>query len=236
MMTAHLERPIARLRSAILFLLVAAPLAAQAPAAAPAQLPPDDAVRIREFYRLAAEVQDRIWPGGARRRRRCCWSRARWSSSRTTPAPPPDFKKVAEDVFARPRQFPTNLLATFPAFGPPSVIVIGEPANTDAATSTPWLFVVLHEHFHQLQNAQPGYFKATEDLGLAHGDTGGMWMLNYPFPYGDAALGGRSLGCATRCSRRCRSPTRRSSRRSPPSTRRSASSFSRTSPPTIGST
>lgn len=189
MMTAHLERPIARLRSAILILLVAAPLAAQAPAAAPAQLPPDDAVRIREFYRLAAEVQDRIWP--------------RWSATPAPlllvtseteflthhPAPPPDFKKVAEDVFARPRQFPTNLLATFPAFGPPSVIVIGEPANTDAATSTPWLFVVLHEHFHQLQNAQPGYFKATEDLGLAHGDTGGMWMLNYPFPYGDAALG-----------------------------------------------
>ncbi len=188
-MTILLDGPIAFLRGAILTLLVTAPLAAQTPAAAPAQLPADDAIRIREFYRLAAEVQDRIWP---------LWSATPAPLLLVTseteflthhPAPPPDFKKVAEDFYARPRHFPTNLLATFPAFGPPSVIVIGEPANTDAKTSTPWLFVVLHEHFHQLQNAQPGNFKATEDLGLARGDTSGMWMLNYPFPYGDAALG-----------------------------------------------
>jgi len=188
-MTIPLDRPIACLRSMILIVLVAAPLAAQTPAAVTAQLPADDAIRIREFYRLAAEIQDRIWP--------------RWSATPAPlllvtseteflthhPASPPDFKKVGEDVWARPRQFSPALLATFPAFGPPSVIVIGEPANTDAKTSTPWLFVVLHEHFHQLQNAQPGYFKATEDLGLARGDSSGMWMLNYPFPYGDAALG-----------------------------------------------
>ncbi len=41
----------------------------------------------------------------------------------------------------------------------------------------------MHEHFHQLQNAQPGYFQAVQDLGLSRGDTTGMWMLNYPFPY-----------------------------------------------------
>jgi hypothetical protein len=177
------------LRSAILTLLAAAPLAAQTPAAPAAQLPADDAVRIREFYRLAAAIQDRIWPG---------WSAIPAPLLLVTneteflthfPAPPTGFTGVGGDLWARPRQFPTGVLATFPAFGPPSVIVIGEPANTDAKTSTPWLFVVLHEHFHQLQNAQPGYFKATEALGLARGDTSGMWMLNYPFPYADAALG-----------------------------------------------
>jgi hypothetical protein len=41
----------------------------------------------------------------------------------------------------------------------------------------------MHEHFHQLQNAQPGYFQAVEHLDLSGGDTSGMWMLNYPFPY-----------------------------------------------------
>jgi hypothetical protein len=42
----------------------------------------------------------------------------------------------------------------------------------------------MHEHFHQLQNAQPGYFEGVKNLGLSHGDNTGMWMLNYPFPYG----------------------------------------------------
>jgi len=40
----------------------------------------------------------------------------------------------------------------------------------------------MHEHFHQLQNGQPRYFQAVQDLGLSHGDNTGMWMLNYPFP------------------------------------------------------
>jgi hypothetical protein len=61
--------------------------------------------------------------------------------------------------------------------------VIGEPKNTSSKTSTPWLFTLMHEHFHQLQNSQPGYFQAVEALGLSRGDTSGMWMLNYPFPY-----------------------------------------------------
>src|SRR5205814_5944274 len=97
--------------------------------------------------------------------------------------PPEGFKKVGDDLYARPRQFPTNLLATFPAFGPPSVIVIGEPANTTAKTSTPWLITLMHEHFHQLQYGQPTYFKQLDALGLSRGDTSGMWALNYPFPY-----------------------------------------------------
>jgi hypothetical protein len=45
------------------------------------------------------------------------------------------------------------------------------------------VITLLHEHFHQLQNAQPGYFAAVESLGLSRGDQTGMWMLNYNFPY-----------------------------------------------------
>ena len=41
----------------------------------------------------------------------------------------------------------------------------------------------MHEHFHQLQNAQPNYVEAVKALGLSGDDTTGMWMLNYPFPY-----------------------------------------------------
>ena len=152
-------------------------------AQAPKPLPAADATRIAEFYRLADQYQDNLWPG---------WGK--------TPAPlllvtadseylthfsdaPTDFQKLADDLYARPRQFPPNLLATFPAFGPPAVIVIGEPAATTAETSTPWLITVMHEHFHQLQYAQPGYYESVEKLGLSKGDSTGAWMLNYPFPY-----------------------------------------------------
>jgi len=157
-------------------------------AQAPKPLPADDAVRIGEFYRLAAQIQDKIWPG---------WSATTAPLLLVTkdtefltrfPTPPTEFQKVGDDICARPRQFSTDLLATFPAFGMPPVIVIGEPANTSSGTSTPWLIAVMHEHFHQLQWAQPEYLKAIADLGLSKGDATGMWMLNYPFPYEDPEL------------------------------------------------
>jgi hypothetical protein len=146
-------------------------------------LPADDAVRISEFYRLSEQIQDKIWSG---------WSKIPAPLLLVTsdseyltrfPTPPKDFQKVGDDTYTRPRQFPTDLQATFPAFGMPPVIVIGEPKATSSQTSTPWLIVVMHEHFHQLQWAQPDYIKAIADLGLSKGDSTGMWMLNYPFPY-----------------------------------------------------
>jgi hypothetical protein len=163
---------------AILLLTISA--FAQTPAA---QLDGDDAVRIREFYRLTAQIQNQIWHD---------WSRTPAPLLLVTPhteflmhraEPPEGFQKVGDDLYARSRQFPTNLLATFPAFGPPSVIVIGEPKNTASKTSTPWVIMLMHEHFHQLQNVQPHYYEAVQDLGLSRGDNTGMWMLNYPFPY-----------------------------------------------------
>jgi hypothetical protein len=159
---------------------------AQAPAPT---LPHDDAVRIREFYLLLPQVANQLWPGWDSTPAPLLLVTKQTEFLTHHPAPPAGFKKVADDVYARPRQFPTNLLATFPAFGPPSVIVIGEPENTEAKTSTPWLFVLMHEHFHQLQDTQPGIFEAVDGLGLSRGDKTGMWMLNYPFPYKQPALG-----------------------------------------------
>lgn len=167
------------MRSLLIIALLSTTLLAQGPK----PLPPDDATRIAEFYRLAAQTQDKVWPG---------WSKTPSPLLLVTPDteylthfpnPPSEFQKAGDDLYARPRQFAPNLLATFPAFGPPAVIVIGEPANTTAKTSTPWLITVMHEHFHQLQYSQPGYYQAVEQLGLGKGDKSGMWMLNYPFPY-----------------------------------------------------
>jgi len=164
----------------IAVLLLPVAVLAQAPAA---QLSADDAVRIREFYRLAAQIQDNIWPNWSRTPAPLLVVATSTEFLTHHPAPPKDFTKIGVDLYARPRQFSPDLLATFPAFGPPSVIVIGEPVNTSSKTSTPWLITLMHEHFHQLQNAQPGYIQGVEELGLSHGDNTGMWMLNYPFPY-----------------------------------------------------
>jgi len=147
------------------------------------KLPAGDAIRINEFYRVAGSVQDQIWPG---------WSKVPAPLMLVTPAgeflthhpsPPKEWKKVGDDVYAGPHQFPVTFQATFPVFGSQPVIVIGAPENTASKYSTPWLFTVMHEHFHQLQYAQPGYFESVNALGLSHGDGSGMWMLNYPFPY-----------------------------------------------------
>lgn len=149
---------------------------------------PDDAVRVREFFRLAAQIQDQIWQGWSRTPAPLLLVTSDGEFLTHHPAPPKDFKQIGNDLYVRPRHFPTNLLATFPAFGPPSVIVIGEPANTSSKTSTPWIFTLMHEHFHQLQSVQPGYFEGVQNLGLTHGDQTGMWMLNYPFPYDAPAV------------------------------------------------
>jgi hypothetical protein len=171
-------------------LLTALILIASVYAQAPKPLPADNAVRINEFYRLSAQIQDKIWPNWSATPAPLLLVTKNTEYLTGFPTPPKEFQKVGDDIYARPRQFSTDLQATFPAFGFPPVIVIGEPANTSSKTSTPWLIAVMHEHFHQLQWAQPEYVKAIADLGLSKGDATGMWMLNYPYPYDNPELAG----------------------------------------------
>ncbi|MDQ3918911.1 MAG: hypothetical protein M3348_10575 [Acidobacteriota bacterium] len=156
-------------------------------------IPDADRVRLAEAFRLNESVGDRIWPG---------WSKAAFAVLLVTPdyeflmrhpKPSEDFAPLGYDpllgceVFYRKRTYPARLLATFPAIkgSALSTIVVGQAENTEAKTSTPWVVTLFHEHFHQLQNAQPTYFADTRALGLARGDETGMWMLNYAFPYDD---------------------------------------------------
>jgi hypothetical protein len=148
-----------------------------------AQIPADDAVRIGEFHRLAAQIEDGIWPNWSHVPEPVLLVTKNGEFLRDFPNPPKDFHPVGDGFWTRPTQLPMNFQATMPLFGPPAVIVIGEPANTQSRTSTPWEIVMMHEHFHQLQDAQPGYFAAVAALGLSGGEKNGMWMLNYPFPY-----------------------------------------------------
>ena len=148
-----------------------------------------DRVRLVEAFRLSDQLADELWAG---------WSKAPLAVLLVTPdkeflikhpQPSKDFTSIGYDpklkseVFYRDRKFATNLLATFPAVGGISTIVIGQAENTASKTSTPWVITLMHEHFHQLQDAQPNFFKDTEALNLSRGDQTGMWMINYPFPY-----------------------------------------------------
>ncbi len=156
-------------------------------------LPEADRIRIAEAFRLAEALQEAVWTG---------WESAPFAVLLVTPEheflvrhphPSEQFTRAAydsllqSDVYVRPRVFSPNMLATFPADSGVPTIVVGLPENTGRA-STRWVITVLHEHFHQLQYAQPDYYPATEALDLARHDSTGMWMLNYPFPYDSTAV------------------------------------------------
>jgi hypothetical protein len=172
-------------------LFAAAALAGRA-AAQDAVRPPAvqerDRVRLAEAYRLAAAIGDSIWPG---------WSRVPFATVLVAgdheyfvrhPHPPAGATRLGRDgllgsdVFVRPRTFSPGFLATFPLEGI-STVVVGTPEATGSKSPTDWIVTLLHEHFHQLQEAQPGFYEKTAALGLSRGDATGMWMLNFPFAY-----------------------------------------------------
>jgi hypothetical protein len=158
-------------------------------------IPDVDRTRIAEVYRVGEKLQDRIWPE---------WSTAPFGILFITddseflirhPKPNNEFSSLGYDkllkseVFVRPRKFQKSFLATFPAFSSTPVIVVGKAENTSDKSSTQSLFVVLHEHFHQLQYSRPNYFADVNALDLSGGDTSGMWQINYPFPYKNPEVG-----------------------------------------------
>jgi hypothetical protein len=147
-----------------------------------------DRTRLAEAFRLGDKIGDRVWPG---------WSKAPFAVLLVTadteflirhPKPSADFSKLGYDpllkseVYYRRRQFDTGLLATFPAVGGISTIVVGQAENT-FKTSTPWVIILLHEHFHQMQDSLPNFYRDVNELKLQRGDQSGSWMLNYAFPY-----------------------------------------------------
>jgi hypothetical protein len=160
------------------------------------QIPAVDRIRLAEAFRLKEKFAEKVWKG---------WGKSPLAVLLVTddneflirhPAPSRDFIEIGYDkllkskVYWRKRVFNKSFLATFPAIDGSrvSTIVVGEAENTWVKTSTPWVVTLLHEHFHQFQDAQPGIYQDILKLDLAGGDTSGMWMLNYPFPYAGKEL------------------------------------------------
>lgn len=154
----------------------------------------NDRIRLAEAFRLAQKLGNRLWHN---------WSKTPFAVLLITkeneflirhPTPPADFKFIGEDfllkskIYIRPRQFPPNLLATFPFEGTPT-IVVGQAENTNQKNSTAWVVILLHEHFHQLQMSQSDYNTSVTELDLAGNNSNGSWMLNYAFPYKEVMVG-----------------------------------------------
>src|SRR5437588_2819861 len=167
-----------RLSLCVVASLLAVDVKAQTP-----QIPRQDRLRLAEAFRLSDQLSEKVWPG---------WRQAPFAVLLLTgdyefllrhPQPSADFKLVNDDpllktkVYYRKPTFPPHLLATLFVAGLPT-IAIGQAENTSAKRSTLWVVTLLHEHFHQLQYAQPGYQAGVKALNLARGDQNAMWMLN----------------------------------------------------------
>ncbi|HMI77381.1 MAG TPA: hypothetical protein VK484_01240, partial [Ferruginibacter sp.] len=147
-----------------------------------------EALLIREAKIISDETGDNIWAGISKTPFAIVLVTDSIEFLIYHPYPSADFKFtysdsiLQADVYSRGRTYPKNWLATFPAVSGVNCIVVGTPANTGRSL-TDWMITLLHEHFHQYVNSQPGYFASVNALNLSGGDQTGMWMLNYPFPY-----------------------------------------------------
>ncbi len=160
-------------------------------------IPEIDRIRLAEAFRIGETLGNKVWKE---------WDKTPFAVLLVTPEneflirhpqPSQDFALVGYDsllksnIYFRKRTQQINFLATFPAVGGVSTIVIGQAENTSKKTSTPWVVTLLHEHFHQLQTFQPTYYKEADALNLSRGDQTGMWQLNFAFPYKDAQVNER---------------------------------------------
>lgn len=157
---------------------------------APPPIPPSVASDLSAVRKLARSG-DRLWPGFSTAPFGFLFVTAEGETLLCDSRVPPGFTAVGRNATLDCAQAtgPTSwrkddLLAAMPAFGPPSVIVMGSPKGT-GRTRPEWTRIVLHEHFHQWQADLPDYYERVAALDLAHGDQSGMWMLNYAFPYAD---------------------------------------------------
>lgn len=150
--------------------------------------PETDRIRLAEVFKIKEKLGNRLWKNHDKTPFAVLLVTPETEFLVRHPKPSKDFTLIGYDkllqsnVYHRKRQFNPGFLATFPFEGTPTII-IGQAENTEAKTSTPWVAIAFHEHFHQLQYTEPDYYKSVNALNLSGGDQTGMWMLNFPFPY-----------------------------------------------------
>ena len=162
--------------------------------AAPPPAAPDVGRSIAEVRGFAKSTGDRLWHGYGSAPFEFLLVAGDKEELFCRAAAPDGFKPDGTDSasgcarYVRPRSgLPDKPLAALPVFGPPSTIVMGTPQTTGRSDAD-WTRTILHEHFHEWQDALPGIYPRIAKLDLAGADNTGMWMLNYPFPYSDRAV------------------------------------------------
>jgi hypothetical protein len=153
----------------------------------------EDRMRIHEAEFLLKKFGNQVWPGLARVPFTVLMVYDTSEFLINCLKPPAEFRNSGFDtilstqVYTRRSVHPDNLLATFPAVNGQICIVVGTPERT-GLSSTAWVITLLHEHFHHYTYMDPNYYKEVNKLKLSRGDSSGMWMLNYTFPYDDETV------------------------------------------------
>ncbi len=153
----------------------------------------EDKIRIAEAIIIRDQVGETIWSGVSQIPLVLLLVTNDFEYLFNHPYPSEDFKWLEEDaitgsnIYYRETTLPLYFQATFPAVNGVNCIVMGIPENTNIKSSN-WVLTVLHENFHQYQESIPYYYELVNDLKLSGGDTTGMWMINYPFPYENSAV------------------------------------------------
>ncbi|MGH9861814.1 MAG: hypothetical protein ACRD35_00145 [Candidatus Acidiferrales bacterium] len=160
-----------------------------APATPPFQpLPEEQKLCLREAFHLAQLLGPVVWPSfdGHDVPVLLIMGETEYLLNRNEA--PSGFIAVQGDqfkqrpVFARPRVFPPNLQASFPAIGTETVVV--GTAEQSGLSPAAWVLIVTHEFFHVFQAAHGLNAKI---MALAIGaPEDSDWHLNFPFPYDDA--------------------------------------------------
>ena len=145
-----------------------------------------DLARTDDAFHLAATLGPRVWPGFAADTAPVVFIRGDFEYLLNSADAPSPFVPTAQQfratpVFVRPRSFPPNLEASFPAIGRDAV-VIGTPEATKR-TPAAWELVFCHELFHVYQRSR-GMDAKIASLAIGPRDDA-SWQLNYPFPYDD---------------------------------------------------
>ena len=153
----------------------------------------EDRIRIHEAEYLFKKFGSQVWPGMARVPFTILLVYDTTEFLIYPVKPGLEFRNTGYDsilntqVYIRRSRNPDNLLAAFPALNGQVCIVTGTPEKT-GLSSTAWIISLLHEQFHHYTFQDPEYFKEVDKLKLSKGDSTGMWMLNFPFPYDNSSV------------------------------------------------
>ena len=179
-----------RVRPQLSVPVLAAAFLGAAPAAVPAELPRPPAEhleRLAEAFHLVETAGPSVWPGFELPDAPVLLVVDETEYALNLEGAPAGWDELSEvefagrPVFARPRQLPPHLLASYPALGRPTVVV-GTPEATERRPAH-WVLSVGHELFHVFLD-EHGIQDKVAALEIGPRDEG-QWQLDHPFPYGD---------------------------------------------------